>query len=322
MVDNTITIGFTGDVMIGRTVNTTINNKGYLYPWGNLLSLLKKTDLNIINLETTLTASNKKVFKTFNFKAPPDKIKTLKAASVTIANLANNHILDFSEKGLTETIQTLNAAGIKYVGAGINDKEATKPAILTEDNIIIGVLGFTDNEPGWKAGTNAMGVNYIDISRKDDRNRALVSIAQLRNETEIVIVSIHWGPNMQEFPSKHVIDFAHEMTEQGADIIHGHSAHNFQGIEVYNHKLILYDTGDFVDDYVVDPLLKNDHSFFFRVEAGKEGVVKLDLIPVLISGCQVNLATDEDYKWSIQRMQYLSAKFGAKVSDKGEVTLS
>ena len=74
-----------------------------------------------------------------------------------------------------------------------------------------------------------------------------------------------------------------------------------------------------MDDYVVDPVLKNDHSFFFRVETGKQGIKKLELIPVLISECRVNLATEEDYKWSLQRMQYLSEKFGTKLSDKGEV---
>ena len=305
--------------MIGRSVNTTITGEGYIYPWGNVLPLLKNTDINIINLEAALTNSNKKVFKTFNFKATPDKIKSLTEACVTVANLANNHVLDFSEEGLRETIQTLNVAGIKYVGAGMNEKEAGKPVILTKKNITIGVLGFTDNEPGWKAGTSTSGVNYIDISRKDDCNKALINIAQLRKETDILIVSIHWGPNMQEEPERHFIDFAHEMIAQGADIIHGHSAHNFQGIEVYNHKLIFYDTGDFVDDYVVDPVLKNDHSFFFRVEANKKGVTKLELIPVLISNYQVNLAIGEEYKWCIQRMQHLSAKFGTKVSDKGEV---
>jgi len=111
------------------------------------------------------------------------------------------------------------------------------------------------------------------------------------------------------------------MIAHGADIIHGHSAHNFQGIEVYNHKLILYDTGDFVDDYRVDPVLKNDHSFFFKVGVSKRRIEKLVLIPVLISNDPVNLAIGEDYKWCIQRMQYLSAKFGTKVSDKGEVLL-
>jgi len=321
MSDNTISIGLVGDVMIGRGVNTAITNKGYIYPWGNVLPLLKNTDINIINLETALTRSIKKVFKAFNFKATPDKIKTLTEAGITVTNLANNHILDFSEEGLAETIQTLNAAGIKYAGAGMNDKEAAKPAILAKKNITIGVLGFTDNEPGWKAGTSTSGVNYFDISRKDDRNKALQNVVQLRKETDIVIVSIHWGPNMKETPDKHFIDFAHEMIEQGADIIHGHSAHNFQGIEVYSHKLILYDTGDFVDDYVVDPVLKNDHSFFFRVEAGKQSIAKSELIPVLISNCQVNLAIEEDCKWCLQRMQYLSAKFGTKVNDSGEVIL-
>ncbi|HLF51146.1 CapA family protein [Flavobacterium sp.] len=321
MSDKTITIGFVGDVMIGRGVNTTITNNGYIYPWGNVLPLLKNTDINIINLETALTHSNKKVFKTFNFKATPDKIKTLTEASITIANLANNHILDFSEEGLIETIQTLNKAGIKHTGAGMNKKEAEKPVIVTKKNNSIGMLGFTDNEPGWKAGTSTSGINYIDISKEDDCNKALADIAKLRKETDILIVSIHWGPNMREEPKKHFIDFAHAMIEQGADIIHGHSAHNFQGIEVYNHKLILYDTGDFVDDYAIDPILKNDHSFFFKVEVSKQRIENVMLIPVLISGSQVNLATDEDYKWCMQRMQHLSTKFGTKISDKGEVFL-
>jgi len=148
MSDDTIVIGLMGDVMIGRGVNIAISDKGYTYPWGNVLPLLKNTDINIINLEAALTNSTKKILKTFNFKASPDKIKTLTEASITVANLANNHVLDFSEEGLMETLQTLNMAGIKYEGAGMNEKEAARPVILTAKNITIGILGFTDNEPG------------------------------------------------------------------------------------------------------------------------------------------------------------------------------
>ncbi|MGE5107422.1 MAG: CapA family protein [Sphingobacteriales bacterium] len=317
MNDDKIIIGLTGDVMIGRNVNTVIKGKGYLYPWGNVFPLLKKTDINIINLETTLTNSSKKVFKTFNFKADPDRVNTLTEANITLANLANNHILDFSEKGLTETIQTLDAAKIKHTGAGINDKEAAKPVILRGKNIIIGVLGYTDNEPRWKATASRSGVNYIHTSNKEDRKRVIKDIIQLRKLTDFIIVSIHWGPNMKESPEKLFIDFAHEMTEQGAGIIHGHSAHNFQGIENYYNKFILYDTGDFVDDYMVDPVLKNDHSFFFCVEATKSGIKKIELYPVLISNCQVNLATGEDYKWCFHRIQKLSAEFGTELYDRG-----
>jgi len=321
MSNNNISIGFAGDVMIGRGVNAAITDKGYSYPWGNVLPILKNTDINIINLEAALTNSNKKVYKVFNFKATPDRIKMLEEACVTVVNLANNHILDFSEEGLIETIQTLDNSGIKHTGAGRNENEAEKPVILTVKNSTLGMLGFTDNEPGWKAGNSTSGVNYIDISNSDDCKKALTAISTLDKKTDLVIVSIHWGPNMNEEPERHFIDFAHAMIEHGADIIHGHSAHNFQGIEIYRHKLILYDTGDFVDDYAVDPYFRNDHSFFFKVEASQQGIEKVVLIPVLISKYQVNLASGEDYKWSIQRMQKLSSKFGTKLSDEGEVLL-
>ena len=130
MSDNSIIIGLTGDVMIGRTVDTIIGSNGYLYPWGNVLPLFKNADINIINLEAALTYSSKKISKTFNFKASPDRINTLKEASITVVNLANNHVLDFSEKGLRETMQVLDTAGIKYVGAGLNYKHAAHPCIL------------------------------------------------------------------------------------------------------------------------------------------------------------------------------------------------
>jgi poly-gamma-glutamate synthesis protein (capsule biosynthesis protein) len=321
MSDNSVIIGLTGDVMIGRTVDTVIGSKGYLYPWGNVLSLFKNTDVNIINLEAALTYSNKKVSKTFNFKAAPDRINTLKEASITLVNLANNHILDFSDKGLRETLQVLDAAGIKYVGAGLNDKHAAHPCILHKKNTIIGVLGFTDNEPGWKATAVSSGINYIEIEKNEDRQRAVSDIVQLHKLVDIVIVSIHWGPNMKEAPDDYFIDFAHEMIDAGADIIHGHSAHNFQGIENYHGKLILYDTGDFLDDYMVDTYLKNDHSFFYRVEAEKNGRLALELYPVLISNYQVNLAVGDDYQWCFQRIQQLSAKFGTTLTDKGKTII-
>lgn len=321
MDDNSISIGFTGDVMIGRGVHMAITNHGYHYPWGNVLPLLEKNDVNIINLEAALTHSTKMVYKTFNFKTTPDRIETLTIAKVTVANLANNHILDFSEEGLVETIEALNEAGVLHTGAGMNVMEAEKPVMLTVKNNKLGILGFTDNEPGWKAGSDWCGVNYIDIWSKEDCEKTLATIAKLRRETDLLIISIHWGPNMQAEPEWHFVDFAHAMIEHGADIIHGHSAHNFQGIEVYRQKLILYDTGDFVDDYAVDPFLKNDHSFLFKVEFSKKRIERLVLTPVLISNCQVNIAEDKDYEWCIQRMQHLSAKFGTKVSDDGVVVV-
>jgi poly-gamma-glutamate capsule biosynthesis protein CapA/YwtB (metallophosphatase superfamily) len=254
-------IGLTGDVMIGRGVNKAISKYGYSYPWGDVLPLIKSSDVNIVNLETALTYSRHPVTKVFNFKADPDKVKTLTEAQIKVANLANNHILDFAEEGLIETLHTLDEAGIKYTGASINEQEASHPAIVSFNSFQIGILGYTDNEPGWKAGPENCGTNHIDVSDTKDKKRVLTAIQHLREEVDFLIVSIHWGPNMREEPPPAFIDFAHQVVQEGADVIHGHSAHIFQAIEVYNHKLILYDSGDFIDDYVVNPMLRNDLSF-------------------------------------------------------------
>ncbi|MBN1401278.1 MAG: CapA family protein, partial [Anaerolineae bacterium] len=111
-------------------MNDTISTAGYAYPWGDVLDLLKHTDMNIINLETTLTNSTKAVPKVFHFKADPDRIQTLREARIDVCNLANNHILDYSAEGLIETVSVLDAAGIEHVGAGLNAAHAARPVII------------------------------------------------------------------------------------------------------------------------------------------------------------------------------------------------
>lgn len=318
MIPGTLTIGIVGDVMLGRTLNTVISKRGYDYPWGNVLPLMKGTDLNLINLETCLTKSENKVVKTFNFKASPDKVNALLSAQITVANLANNHILDFNIEGLLETVATLDKAGIKHMGAGKNLEKATAPVVVHQKGIRLGFLGLTDNEPEWKAN-GGPGTNYVNLHVQKEKDNVLRAIEKLRKEVDFVVVSIHWGPNMREKPASTFVHFAHAMIDCGAHVIHGHSAHILQGIESYNKNLILYDTGDFVDDYVVDPDLRNDLSAFFVVQISQSGVLHLQVIPVRIAQYQVNLAEKEDKEWVILRMQNLSADFGTVIDKQGNM---
>jgi poly-gamma-glutamate synthesis protein (capsule biosynthesis protein) len=313
-----ITIGLAGDVMLGRTLDMILSKRGYSSAWGNLLPHIKETDFNLINLENAFTHSNKKVYKTFNFKATPDKVQTLLNANVKVVNLANNHILDYSEEGLIETINTLDEASIIHVGAGNNSKEANSPVIINRKGIRIGILGFTDNEPTWNATTKP-GVNYVNVEVKKDRDRILKSIESLKKESDVIFITIHWGPNMVEKPSIDFIQFAHAMVEHGADLIHGHSAHILQGIEFYKKSLILYDTGDFVDDYAVDPDLRNDLTAFYMLTINKSGIEHLKIIPARIFDYQVNLARNKDYEWVISRLNQLSADFKTTIDFIGNV---
>ncbi len=309
-------MGFLGDTMLGRMVNEKIKKTSYLYPWGDLLPLLKKNDLNIANLETTLTHSQKIVPKVFNFKSDPEHVQVLKEGAIDVVNLANNHSLDFGEEGLQETLTMLDSAKINYVGAGIDLKEAQKPVIITKNGIKIGILGATDNEPTWQASKNKPGINYISIDPSNVQfQQFLQAITTLKKNVDVVIISLHWGPNMREQPSQKFIEAAHEFIDAGADILHGHSAHIFQGIEIYKNKLIMYDTGDFIDDYMVDPILRNDRSFLFNVTIDKKGPKKITLIPTLIDSLQVNTASKKDAQKSLARIRKLSEKFGTKIID-------
>lgn len=316
--EESMVIGFTGDVMLGRLVNEILKEKNPAYPWGNVLPLLHKNDYNIINLETAITSHHEAVPKVFNFKTDPKNVASLKQANISIVSIANNHILDFGEIGLFETLATLQKNDIAFVGAGKNIGEAQKPHIFTHKGITIGVIAFTDNEPSWLATDEKPGINYINVG---DIETIKKIIEPVKNSVDFLIASCHWGPNMREKPTQEFINFAHQMIDAGIDIIHGHSAHIFQGIEFYKQKLIMYDTGDFVDDYAVDPELRNDISFLFQVKLSKNNIQELTLIPVYINTMQVNLAKDKNYSWAINRMQKLSEPFGTKILSDGTVKI-
>jgi poly-gamma-glutamate capsule biosynthesis protein CapA/YwtB (metallophosphatase superfamily) len=307
-----ITIGFAGDTMLGRLVSPAIEQKGPASSWGNLLPLLQSNDFNVINLETTFTTSSKPVPKVFNFKSNPKNVSALTKADIGIVNIANNHILDFGDDGLLQTLATLDAAHIKHVGAGINIQQAKEPVIIKKNGISVGILGYTDNEPTWLADNTKPGTNYIKVG---DIESVTKDIQKVRNLVDVLIISIHWGPNMLQRPTQEFRTFAHQLIDAGVDIIHGHSSHIFQGIEVYKHKLIMYDTGDFVDDYAVDPLLRNDQSLFFQVVITKNGPIKVLLIPTIINNMQVNKAKGKNYKEIMERIKKLSFEFDTKIHD-------
>ncbi len=145
------------------------------------------------------------------------------------------------------------------------------------------------------------------------------SIAEARAaEAELVVFTIHWGPNMVQRPRPLFRDFAHAVIDLGADVFFGHSAHVFQGIELYRGRPIIYDAGDFVDDYVVDPELRNDWGLLFRLEADGAGVERIGLIPAVIRHRQVNRAVGSEREAIAERMESLSAELGTTIRRDGD----
>src|SRR5215212_7620739 len=316
-----ITLALMGDVMLGRNVAEALSYRMRPEePWGDVMPLLNEADLRIANLECAITDKDRPWIRTpkvFHFRTPPSAIETLRTARIDACSLANNHTLDFEEQGLLDTLKHLDAAGIRHAGAGRNREEAADPAILAvpaDRTRRVALLAFTDNEPPFAAGTDRPGTNYLPVSSKSDvLRRVEVAVSTVRElGADTVIFSNHWGPNMVQRPRELFRRFARAVIDRGVDVYYGHSAHVFQGVEIYRGKPILYDTGDFIDDYAVDPRLRNDWSFLFRVSVEEGTLKRLDLTPVKLSYARVGLARGAERQAILDLMASLSAEMGTR----------
>lgn len=305
---------FVGDVMVGRLVNKHLKEAPPEYPWGNTLPLIRKADLRICNLECVISDHGvpwSMTSKAFHFRTDAKNVEVLKKGGIDIVSLSNNHTLDFEYEAMFEMLKILDIEGIRHAGAGGDFKEASEPVLCEVAGVKTGFISFTDNVAEWEARGSVPGVYYVPVEISDKRARKLFElIAETKRETELLIVSAHWGPNWGYRPRPGHIPFAHLLIESGADIVFGHSCHVFQGIEIYKGRPILYSTGDFIDDYAVDEIERNDESFIFLVEFNGNELIRIRLYPTVIRSFQARLAEGLFESGIAARMQTLCREFG------------
>ncbi|NML62709.1 CapA family protein [Massilia sp. RP-1-19] len=301
---------FGGDVMLGRTVSAWIRRLGPHYPLRGVARQLRDADLAIVNLECAITASVQRwkgAPKAFYFGAPLAAVHALSDSSIDLVSLANNHILDFEFQGLADTLRQLHAQGIGNAGAGADIRQALAPAIVERNGTRFAMVAMCDHQADFAATNNRPGMAYIDFA---DESEALdlmeKALAPVRDAgVHWPILSLHWGPNMVPEPSPQFRRIAHAAIEMGWKILFGHSAHIFHGVEIYRGCPILYAAGDLVDDYAVDPVLRNDHQLMFEMEIGGGAVQRIVLHPVWIADCQARPATGAQYEFIAKRITAL-----------------
>lgn len=241
-----IKISLAGDVLLDGHIRNYIHKDGYDYPWHYVKKYFQNDDITIVNLETSITRGGDKwADKQFNFRSDPQNVDAMKRNGIDVVSLANNHSLDYGYKGLKDTLKYLKEGDINSVGAGVDRQEAMKSVIIQIGNTKVGILGFSRVVPdvGWWATNNRAGlVGAYDGQLKN----ALKTIEELKKEVDIVVVSVHWGKELQEKPREQEITAAKKMIDSGADIIAGHHPHILQGIDIYNGRPIFYSLGNFV----------------------------------------------------------------------------
>jgi len=307
-----------GDVMLGRGVDEALASMRPSEVWGDLLPHFRRADARIVNLECALTRSGReweRAPKVFHFRADPSAAAVLKAAGIDAVSLANNHVLDFEEEGLLETLEVLDRAGVRRAGAGRDLASARRPAPAAGGKVAL--LSITDNEPLFAAGPGKPGVNFFPDggpATLDWIGKA--AAAARRAGAEVVVLASHWGPNMVARPSPEIRALARGAVERGVDVYFGHSAHVVQGVELHEGKPILYDTGDFVDDYAVDPEMRNDWSFLFLLDFDGSRFRGLELVPARLSYARTAAASGAEAALIRRRMAARCAELGTRADER------
>ncbi|NQX57723.1 CapA family protein [Paenibacillus qinlingensis] len=243
---------YAGDAMFDWSVKEAINRYGPDYPFLHIQSDIEQADFSFVNLETAVTQENEKdTNQIYNFKSNPESLTGLKNAGFDMVSVANNHSMDFLQKGFLDTLTHLDTAGLLYVGGGLNAQEAYRAKSVNLKGKIVKFLAFSRFIPtgDWFAGKNKPG-----IAQAYDRKPVLDAIAREREGADYVLVYLHWGVEMNNRPEAWQREFAKQMIDAGADAIIGSHVHVLQGFEYYKGKPIAYSIGNFLfPDYVTGP---------------------------------------------------------------------
>lgn len=301
------TINFVGDVMLARTVNN-INPTSI---FNDVRGVLSDAHLTVANLESALTnATSGHPTKTIRFKASPDMVAALSDGGIDVVSTANNHIYDYLDNGITETLNVLDANGILHSGAGINEYEAGRPLLINRRGRVLAFLASSDRDgsynnyqPFLQAAHNKGGFFNLKPSALRSQLEGVEGIADIK------IVEMHAGSEYSlkpgadydkstlqndyyftsgeeddsapriDYPIMWDSELRHYAIDQGADIVIVHHPHIIQGFEIYNQKLIAHSLGNFVFDL---DRADTKASMILKAKLNREGFYAYEVIPIFL----------------------------------------
>jgi poly-gamma-glutamate capsule biosynthesis protein CapA/YwtB (metallophosphatase superfamily) len=305
------------------------------YIWGDALDVLREArpDARIVNLETSVTTSGDWADKGINYRMHPKNVACLTAAGIDCCALANNHVLDWGEQGLRETLAVLHGAGIRTAGAGRNLQEAQAPAILDipkQGRVIVFALGDRRSGiPGhWVATEGKPGVDAVAAFSREQVHGLAARTSAVRGRRDVVVVSIHWGENWgYEIPDAQR-RFAQALIDEAqVDVVHGHSSHHAKAIEIYKGKLILYSCGDLVTDYEGiggREEYRGDLGvlYFAGIDPETGKLHSLDLVPMQTRRFRLAHASAQDVRWLRDVLNREGTAYATRVVLRGKGRLA
>jgi poly-gamma-glutamate synthesis protein (capsule biosynthesis protein) len=315
LVDVAVTLALAGDTMLGRAVGERLTadpRAELLAP--EVVAVAAEADLFVLNLECCISARGEPwpdPGKPFFFRAPPVAAQRLAGYGVDAVSLANNHALDFGADALLDTLGHLRAAGVAVAGAGGDAAAARAPVHLEAAAARLRLVAATDHPAAFAAGRRRPGVAHADL-RAGDVPGWLAEAVAPAGDAALVVALVHWGPNMLAAPLPRVRRAAAGLVAAGATLVAGTSAHVFQGAA----GRVLFDLGDFVDDYRTDPELRNDLGLLWLVTLDAAGPRRIEAVPLHVGFCHTAIAAGDDARWVARRLTELCRAEGTAVREE------
>jgi poly-gamma-glutamate synthesis protein (capsule biosynthesis protein) len=212
--------------------------------FGPISAVFRSADFSAVNLETAVTSDGTPQPKTYHFRAPTTAFTALRDAGIDLVTMANNHVLDYGQVGLANTLVAAKAAKFPYVGIGVNAAAAWAPYVTTIKGVkiaIIGVSQVAELASSWVATDTRPGeANAIDVPR------TLAAVRAAKRLASVVIVFMHWGTEGTSCPNPDQLSLARQLSDAGASIIIGAHAHMLQGSGWLGHTFVAYGMGNFL----------------------------------------------------------------------------
>ncbi len=314
-VKDEIRVMAVGDMIFDRRVKRLIEEEGGCAPLAKVASLLKEADLTLANLESPLAQGGVRLaHKDVTFRGDIRAIEGIKAAGIDYVSLANNHALDYGKEALLETIELLKGANIAHSGAGMNEKEALRPAFLKSGEKIVAVLAFTYVVPaGFVPSENRAGVAFA----RPPFDPVIDAIKAADERADYIFVSYHYGSEYTDYPLAYQKELARRSIDAGADLIFAHHPHVIQGVEVYKGKVIAYSLGDFVFDHFSR---KTGEAFILDLVMDEEKTKSIEIIPVYLDNDGSPAVVKEAEALIIlKRLAAISKGLGTEIIISGDI---
>jgi poly-gamma-glutamate capsule biosynthesis protein CapA/YwtB (metallophosphatase superfamily) len=316
-------IGLLGDAMLGRQVADALARMDPEEVWSPSLRALVEAECAgvVCNLECCLSTRGERTRripgKPFYFRAPPAAVKSLRALGVRAAGVANNHALDYEVDALDDTLELLGGAGIATTGAGPDVEAARRAAIVElEGPGRIALVAVSDHPSQFAAGPDTPGIAWADL-RAGLPEWLAGALARAKQEADLVIAFPHWGPNMSQAPARWQRRRAADLLKAGADLVAGHSAHVFHGVgRGRDGQPILFDLGGAVDDYAIDPQLRNDIGLLALWRSA--GDPDLEVVALHLQHARTDIAGGPEAEWAATRLARACRRLGTTAERTGE----